>query len=91
MVAVPLPAVAGVFDALAATGYSGLVTDVTSVKGALVDLAASHLQPGGQALSGFVGGHPMAGRESSGFAASDADAVRRLRVGAVPGGGHLDR
>jgi prephenate dehydrogenase len=72
VVAVPLPAVAEVFNALAATGYSGLVTDVTSVKGALVDLAASHLHTAGQALSGFVGGHPMAGRESSGFATSDA-------------------
>jgi prephenate dehydrogenase len=72
VVAVPLPAVAGVFDALAATGFSGLVTDVTSVKGAVVDLAAKHLHTVGQALAGFVPGHPMAGRESSGFQASDA-------------------
>jgi prephenate dehydrogenase len=61
-----------VFDALAATGFSGLVTDVTSVKGAVVDLAAKHLHTVGQALAGFVPGHPMAGRESSGFTASDA-------------------
>jgi prephenate dehydrogenase len=73
VVAVPLPAVSGVFDALAATGFSGLVTDVTSVKGAVVDLAAKHLHTVGQALAGFVPGHPMAGRESSGFQASAAD------------------
>jgi prephenate dehydrogenase len=72
VVAVPLPAIAGVFQALAGTGYTGLVTDVTSVKGALVELAATHLRSVGQSLAGFVGGHPMAGRESSGFAASDA-------------------
>jgi prephenate dehydrogenase len=73
VVAVPLPAVAGVFEALAAVGYSGLVTDVTSVKGAVLDLASEHLRGGGQSLAGFVGGHPMAGREASGFAAADAD------------------
>lgn len=72
VVAVPLPAVSGVFDALASTGFSGLVTDVTSVKGAVVDLAAKHLHTVGQALAGFVPGHPMAGRETSGFTASDA-------------------
>jgi prephenate dehydrogenase len=72
VVAVPLPAIPGVFGALAAAGYSGLVTDVTSVKGAVNDLAAAHLRADGQSLAGFVGGHPMAGREASGFAASDA-------------------
>jgi prephenate dehydrogenase len=72
VVAVPLPALAGVFDALAASGYSGLVTDVTSVKGAVADLAAAHLGAAGQSLAGYVGGHPMAGREASGFAASEA-------------------
>jgi len=41
VVAVPLPAIAGVFDALAAAGYSGVVTDVTSVKGAVASLAAA--------------------------------------------------
>jgi len=72
VVAVPLPAVPSVFDTLAAAGYSGVVTDVTSVKGAVADLAAAHLHGDGQSLAGFVGGHPMAGREASGFAASDA-------------------
>lgn len=65
LVAVPLPAVAGVLDALVASGYRGLVTDVTSVKGPVGELVARH-RPGN-----FVGGHPMAGRETSGFAAAD--------------------
>lgn len=60
VLAVPLPALPAVLAELA--GHSGLLTDVTSVKGPVRDL-----------LSGrrFVGGHPMAGKETSGFLASD--------------------
>jgi prephenate dehydrogenase len=72
-IAVPLPAVADVLDDLVAAGYSGLVTDVTSVKGPVRDLVAQRLLRQHSRLAGFVGGHPMAGRESSGFAAADAD------------------
>ena len=70
IVAVPLPAVGTVFDLLAAAGYAGMVTDVTSVKRPVRDLAEARLLPYSQAE--FIGGHPMAGREFSGFAASDA-------------------
>jgi prephenate dehydrogenase len=72
VIAVPLPAVAGVLAELAANGYTGLVTDVTSVKGPVRDLV-ERWRRGHARLSAFVGGHPMAGREVSGFAASDAD------------------
>jgi prephenate dehydrogenase len=61
VLAVPLPALSGVLAELA--GYGGLVTDVTSVKGPVRKLAAGRR---------FVGGHPMAGRETSGFGAADA-------------------
>ncbi|GIE96670.1 prephenate dehydrogenase [Paractinoplanes rishiriensis] len=64
VLAVPLPALPTVLDDLA--GYDGLVTDVTSVKGPVHDLAAKH------GLRRFVGGHPMAGKETSGFAAAEA-------------------
>ncbi|MBU2663354.1 prephenate dehydrogenase/arogenate dehydrogenase family protein [Actinoplanes bogorensis] len=64
VLAVPLPALPSVLDQL--TGYPGLVTDVTSVKGPVRDLAAKH------GVRRFVGGHPMAGKESSGFAATEA-------------------
>jgi prephenate dehydrogenase len=47
-----------------------LVTDVGSVKGPIVRAAAS------LRLKRFVGGHPMAGSERSGFAASDAGLFR---------------
>jgi prephenate dehydrogenase len=72
VVAVPLPAVGPVFDELAVSGYVGVVTDVTSVKGPVRDLARTRLHGQGQALATYVGGHPMAGRETSGFASADA-------------------
>jgi prephenate dehydrogenase len=73
VLAVPLPAVAGVLDELVAAGYTGLVTDVTSVKGPVRELVERRLRRGHARLAGFVGGHPMAGRETSGFAAADPD------------------
>jgi prephenate dehydrogenase len=60
VLAVPLPAVPGALAGLA--DYPGLITDVTSVKAPVRDLLAGRR---------FVGGHPMAGKESSGFAAAD--------------------
>ena len=60
VLAVPLPAIPGVLAEL--TGHPGLLTDVTSVQGPVRDLMAGRR---------FVGGHPMAGSESSGFLASD--------------------
>ncbi|HEY3008663.1 MAG TPA: prephenate dehydrogenase/arogenate dehydrogenase family protein [Micromonosporaceae bacterium] len=72
VLAVPLPAVADVLDELVDAGYTGLVTDVTSVKAPVRDLVEQHLNRPHSRLAGFVGGHPMAGRETSGFAAGDA-------------------
>jgi prephenate dehydrogenase len=63
VLAVPLPMAADLFPALA--GHPGLITDVTSVKGPVLDLARKH------GLHRYVGGHPMAGKETSGFAAAD--------------------
>jgi prephenate dehydrogenase len=71
IVAVPLPAVGAVFDDLASASYVGVVTDVTSVKGPVRELALDRLRTGGQSLAKFIGGHPMAGRETSGFTAAD--------------------
>ena len=61
--AVPLPVLPLIFAEL--TGFDGLVTDVTSVKGPVRELAVKY------GLRRFVGGHPMAGKETSGFAAAD--------------------
>jgi prephenate dehydrogenase len=73
VVAVPLPAVDEVLDGLLAAGYAGLVTDVTSVKAPVRELVAKRLHGSHTRLAGFVGGHPMAGRETSGFPAADPD------------------
>jgi prephenate dehydrogenase len=73
VVAVPLPAVDEVLHELVAAGFAGLVTDVTSVKAPVRELAAQRLHRPHSRLAGFVGGHPMAGRETSGFAAADPD------------------
>ena len=71
VVAVPLPSVARVLDEIVTAGFTGLVTDVTSVKTPVRALVEERLG-GHQRLAGYVGGHPMAGKETSGFAASDA-------------------
>ncbi|HCT75500.1 MAG TPA: prephenate dehydrogenase/arogenate dehydrogenase family protein [Micromonosporaceae bacterium] len=69
--AVPLPALDNVLDALVSSGFHGLITDVTSVKGPVRDAVARRLLRAANPVAGFVGGHPMAGRELSGFAAGD--------------------
>lgn len=71
VLAVPLTAVAGVLDELVSSGYTGLVTDVTSVKGPVRELAEQRLRRAATPLAAYVGGHPMAGREQSGFEAAD--------------------
>lgn len=65
VVGVPMPAVDPIFAAIAARAPSCTVTDVVSVKGAVLDAATRH------GLHGrFAGGHPMAGTAESGWAAS---------------------
>lgn len=76
IVATPLTAVAGVLDEIAVAGFTGLVTDVVSVKQPVRVLAQQRLRRGGTRLAGYVGGHPMAGRETAGFAASDPELFR---------------
>jgi prephenate dehydrogenase len=76
ILAVPWPAVAGVVDELANCGYDRLVTDVTSVKGPVRDVFRDRWRRTGVTIGSFVGGHPMAGREASGFAAGDATLFR---------------
>jgi prephenate dehydrogenase len=68
VLAVPLGEVEGVAAAVAAAvGADAVVTDVASAKAAVVEV--------GSALFGgrFIGGHPMAGSESHGIDAADAD------------------
>jgi prephenate dehydrogenase len=72
VLAVPLPATAGALDGLD-VDPDATVTDVGSVK-------APVLAAVGPALGGrFVGGHPMAGTERSGHAATDPALFRGAR------------
>lgn len=71
VMAVPFPGVPGVLDDLVDAGYTGMITDVTSVKGPVRDLVAERFRRAATPLAGYVGGHPMAGREKSGFEAAD--------------------
>ena len=74
VLAAPASACLDILDELAgpargALGAGAVVTDVASTKALLVARAAAH------GLR-FVGGHPMAGRETSGFGAADATLFR---------------
>jgi prephenate dehydrogenase len=62
VLAVPLTALSPVRGELG--DFEGLLTDVTSVKGPVRELLGDRR---------YVGGHPMAGKEASGFEASDPD------------------
>lgn len=64
VLAVPLPSVADVLREVAAHAPNCLLTDVVSVK-APVAAAVAELAPGTR----YAGGHPMAGRSASGWAA----------------------
>lgn len=66
-------------DRLAATGTPALVTDVGGTKR---QMNAKAVELG--ARLGFVGGHPMAGSERSGFAASDPELFRGRKWFVVP-------
>jgi prephenate dehydrogenase len=67
VVAVPLPEVAGVLRMVAEVAPDCWLTDVVSVKQPVADLVA-RVAP----TAGYAGGHPMAGRSVSGWAAGSA-------------------
>jgi len=64
---------------LAARGHRGIVTDVGSVK---QPICAEAMRLG---VPGFTGGHPMAGSEGSGFAASEAGLFQGRTWALTPG------
>ena len=69
VVAVP-PSAAGAVLAVAANRFpSATITDVTSVKGPVLDQARS----AGADMTRIIGGHPMAGRETAGPGSARAD------------------
>jgi prephenate dehydrogenase len=73
VLAVPMPALPTMLANVAATAPDCALTDVTSVKAAVLQAVREH-----GLLDRFVGGHPMAGTAHSGWAAGD----EKLFVGA---------
>ena len=73
VLAVPMPALPILLDRIRSTAPDCALTDVTSVKGAVLQAVQKH-----GLAERFVGGHPMAGTAHSGWAAGDA----KLFVGA---------
>jgi len=82
VLAVPVGVTAEILQQLAPLlTDQAVVTDVGSVKGAVVAAARAAL---GARFPHFVPGHPIAGREQSGVAASVPDLFRRRRVILTP-------
>jgi prephenate dehydrogenase len=75
-VATPMPEMKSVFDQIGNAGDSGrlVVSDVGSVKSPTRSLVRSRRR-----TWAYVGGHPMAGTEFSGFAAASTDLLRGAR------------
>lgn len=71
VVAVPMPAVDGVLEAIARHAPGCGLTDVVSVKAPIADAVRRH-----GLGARYVGGHPMAGTAESGWAAADPDLFR---------------
>lgn len=81
VLAVPIPALAGVARAIAPHLAEGaLVTDVASVKMPLVEEVAPLLP----AHAALIPAHPIAGSERSGFGAAEADLFNGKRVILTP-------
>lgn len=82
VVAVPVGAMESVFRAMAPKlGRNTIITDVGSTKGSVVAAAQAAF---GTLPAGFVPGHPIAGTEKSGVAASFAELFEQRRVILTP-------
>lgn len=83
VVAAPMSRLAEVAAETFPPGYGGIVTDTASVKAETARVFAQHPR--------FVGGHPMAGKETAGFASAEADLFRgRVWVLCLEAGTDLD-
>ncbi len=69
VIATPARYAAGWLEAVARSGFRGVITDVASTKAGVLSVASAELAD----PSRFVGGHPMAGSERSGVAAARPD------------------
>ncbi|MEA1958107.1 MAG: prephenate dehydrogenase/arogenate dehydrogenase family protein [Chloroflexota bacterium] len=87
VVATPVLAVRDVFAEISGSLSEGaIVTDVSSTKVEVMRWAEELLP----SRVSFIGGHPMAGRETPGIEAADAELFRGCTYCLVPGGGSAD-
>lgn len=82
IVATPISSVGEtVFGLQAVLPPDAMITDVASVKKSILGAVSAHAVPGG---AQFFGGHPMAGREYTGYAATSADVLRGATYVVMP-------
>ncbi|MEN9849358.1 MAG: hypothetical protein RL368_2098 [Pseudomonadota bacterium] len=82
VVAVPLMAMGKIFAAMRPTlTPHALITDVGSVKACVIEAARENL---GEHFPNFVAGHPIAGAEKTGAAASFAELFQQRRIVLTP-------
>ncbi len=82
LIAVPVGQMAGLFAELSrVVNPASMMTDVGSTKTRVVEAARQHL---GTALNRFVPGHPVAGAETSGVRAADAELFQNRTVVLTP-------
>ncbi|MFP6874525.1 MAG: prephenate dehydrogenase/arogenate dehydrogenase family protein [Verrucomicrobiales bacterium] len=86
VIATPVGALGGLLDmALPHLAEDAVITDVCSVKGAVVAAADAALASASRKDIAFVGAHPMAGSELTGFAHARADLFSGTACAITPG------
>ncbi|MCH2060460.1 MAG: prephenate dehydrogenase/arogenate dehydrogenase family protein [Verrucomicrobiales bacterium] len=86
VIATPVGALQGVMEsALPFLSEGAVITDVCSVKGAVVEAADGVLSASTRNDVAFVGAHPMAGSELTGFANARADLFQGAACAITPG------
>lgn len=81
IIAVPVLAMTGVLEEIKASGYTGLLTDVGSVKQPILE---EFVAVYGEVPNQFVPGHPIAGSEKHGVSAAYESLFRQHRVLLTP-------
>ncbi len=83
-IATPIGAALDLLPAIAkVAGPKALVTDACSTKAAICAAAQKAFHGGAHSGARFLGGHPVAGKESGGAAAADADLFRGAKYALI--------
>lgn len=85
-IALPVGATLEVLPQVARHAQGALVTDACSIKANIVRAAAEHFRSG----ACFVGGHPLAGKETAGIEHAEAELFRGTRYALIGPRGNAD-